>query len=182
MVDLIIERCDCKQQLEEEQDVVAMEDDEYLLSSTGPDALYEKIFPNFDHDKKGSMELIYILGTRLALDEQMIRFTDRSNRTHHMKNKPIKQGLKCLVLATIQGSVVNFSPDGCTIAKSDRMDYNINNIEFGKVGSMVMYVVDSITKSLDKQTRIVRAHAMIRKTRAQKNEKKMKKDLIQKKI
>ncbi len=34
---------------------------------------------------------------------------------------------------------------------------------------MIMYLVDSITKLLDKQTRRVKAHTLIRKTRAQKN-------------
>jgi len=48
------------------------------------------------------MELIYTLGTHLALDEQMIRFMGRSLETHRMKNKPIKEGFKFFVLATIQ--------------------------------------------------------------------------------
>ena len=170
LVDLVVERCDREQQQEQEQEEDAIiEEDEDPSSSNGSDVWYEKIFPIVDHVRKRSMDLIYTLGTHLALDEQMIRFMGRSLETHRMKNKPIKEGFKFFVLATIQGFVVNFSPDGRTAAKSDKVDYDINNVEFGKIGSMIMYLVDSVTKLLEKQSRRVKAHCMIRKTRLQKS-------------
>ncbi len=67
---------------------------------------------------------------------------ERLLEIHCMKNKPIKEGFKFFVLATMQGFVVNFSPDGPTAAKSDRIDYNINNLKFDKIGSMIMYLVN----------------------------------------
>ena len=163
-----MERCDREQQQEEEEDGVTMEGDEYPSSSTRSDVWYEKIFPIVDHVRKRSMELIYTLGTHLALDKQTVYFMGRLFKTHRMKNKPTKEGFKFIVLSAILGFVVNFSPDGRIAAKSDKMDYNIN-IEFGKIGSMIIYLVHSITKLLDKQSRRVKAHTMIRKTRAQKN-------------
>ena len=47
------------------------------------------------------------------------------------------------------------------------MDYDIKYVEFGKKGSIIIYLVDSINKLLDKQTGRVKAHTMIRKIRAQ---------------
>ena len=92
-----MERCDHEQQQEEEQDTsFTIEEDEDPSSSNGSDVWYEKIYSIVDHIRKRSMELIYTLGTHLALDEQMIRFMGRSLKTHRMKNKPIKEGFKFL--------------------------------------------------------------------------------------
>ena len=66
---------------------------------------YEKIKPLVDHMRVKSQDLIFILGTFLALDEMMIRFMGRSVETHRMKNKPIKEGFKFFVLAISTGFV-----------------------------------------------------------------------------
>ena len=71
-----------------------------------------------------------------------------------MKNKPIKEGFKFFVLAISTGFVVNFSPDGRTAAKSkdkNKMDYDTTNNEYGKIGSMMLYLVESILHLKQKQ-------------------------------
>ncbi len=64
-----------------------------------------------------SQDIIFVLGTFLAIDEMMIQFMGRSIKTHRMKNKPIKEGFKFFVLAVSTRFAANFSPDGRTAAK-----------------------------------------------------------------
>jgi len=91
------------------------------------------------------MKLIYELGSVLAIDEMMIRFRGKSNETHRIKNKPIAEGYKFFVLATREGYIVNFTPDGRSAAKDvDRMDYDSTNKHLGKIGSLVLYLCDAI--------------------------------------
>ena len=41
-----------------------------------------------------------------------------------MKNKPIKEGYKFFVLATKEGFILNFTPDGRTAAKVGEQEYD----------------------------------------------------------
>ena len=83
---------------------------------------YEKLTFMVDHVRTVSQSFIYILGTLLSLDEMMIRFFGRSSETHRMKNKPIKEGYKFFVLATKEGYIVNFTPDGRRAAKTGEQE------------------------------------------------------------
>ena len=49
--------------------------------------------------------------------------------------------------------MINFSPDGRTAAKKvadGKMDYKVN-VEHSKIGSMILYLIDSIVKLKEKQ-------------------------------
>ena len=59
-----------------------------------------------------SYDLVWILGSILSLDEMIIRFKGSSMETHRINNKPIVEGYKFFVLATKNGFVLNFTPDG----------------------------------------------------------------------
>ena len=99
-----------------------------------------------------SNEIIFILGSFHALDEMMIRFSGQSIETHRIKNKPIKDGFKFFVLATKNGFVIIFSLDGRTAAKESedrKMDHKTNT-KHGKIGSMILYLVDSIVQLREK--------------------------------
>ena len=72
-----------------------------------------------------SQEFIYILGTKLSLDEMMIRFFGRSCETHRMKNKPIKEGYKFFVLTTkTDDVVVNFTSND----RRERLNWDSKSI------------------------------------------------------
>ena len=73
-----------------------------------------------DHVRDVSFDLIHTLGTCLSLDEMMIRFKGKSLETHRVKKKPIKEGFKFFVLSTMNGFILNFTPDGQTAAKKKR--------------------------------------------------------------
>ena len=79
---------------------------------------FDNLEPLISHFREVSEDLIFILGTTLALDEMMIRFMGRSLETHRMKNKLISEGFKFFVLATSNSFIVNFTPDGRTAAKT----------------------------------------------------------------
>ena len=132
---------------------------------------YHKVKPVVDHIRKKSLELIFILGTFLALDEMMIRFCGRSIETHRIKNKPIKEGFKFFVLATIHGFVVNFCPDGHTAAKKEKEQKNdyTNDDKYGKIGSMILYLAQSILDMKKKQEDRIRRSDIRTKTRSQVN-------------
>ncbi len=53
--------------------------------------------------------------------------------------------------------------------KNKYLQQGTRGVEFGKIGSIIMYLVYSITKLLEKQTRRVKTHTLIRKIRAQTN-------------
>ena len=111
------------------------------------------------------MKLIFTLGTVLALDEMMIRFMGRSNETHRIKNKPIKKGYKFFVLATLFGFVVSFTPDGRSASKSNRkLDYDSKNKEFEKVGSMILFLLSSISELVQKKSKRIHVQDTRRKT------------------
>ena len=101
------------------------------------------------------MDLIFILGTNLALDEMMIRFMGRSIETQQMKNKPIAEGFKFFVLATSSGFIVNFTPDGRTAAKTNNLEYEEDK-KIGKIETMTMFVmsmIERLKKSKKKESR-----------------------------
>lgn len=53
--------------------------------------------------------------------------------------------------------------------KNKYLQQGTRGVEFGKIVSIIMYLVDSITKLLEKQTRRVKTHTLIWKIRAQTN-------------
>eukprot|EP00957_Ditylum_brightwellii_P146176 11130132-Ditylum_brightwellii.AAC.1 len=59
----------------------------------------------------------------------MIRFSSRSNETHHMKNKYIQEGYKFFALITTEGFLVNFNPNGRSATKSGRQEYEVNKTQ-----------------------------------------------------
>ena len=88
-----------------------------------------------------------------ALDEMMIRFSGRSVETHRIKYNPIKERFKFFVPAIKNGFAINFSPDGRIAAKKladGKIDYKVN-VEHGKIGSMILCLVESIVKLKEKQ-------------------------------
>ena len=85
---------------------------------------------------------MFQLGTYLAIDEMMIKYSGRSKETICIKNKPIKVGFKLFVLATYQGYVVNFTPEGRFASNVDSNEYNITG---GKIDSMITFITQIIT-------------------------------------
>eukprot|EP00957_Ditylum_brightwellii_P197497 15047449-Ditylum_brightwellii.AAC.1 len=53
----------------------------------------------------------------------MMQFCGYSSETHQMKNKPIGEEYKLFMLASVEGYVINFTPDGHTAAKSQQQQY-----------------------------------------------------------
>ena len=95
---------------------------------------------------------MFQLGSYLAIDEMMIKYSGRSKETIRIKNKPIKEGFKLFVLATYQGYVVNFTPEGRFASNSDSNEYNITG---GKIESMITFLSSVVTSLKNKQeTRI----------------------------
>ena len=82
----------------------------------------------------------------------MIRFMGRSKETHRMKNKPIGEGYKFFVLATSNGFIVNFTPDGRSAGKQDGHEYDQDK-KAGKIESMVQHVIGIIDRLKEKQKR-----------------------------
>jgi hypothetical protein len=74
---------------------------------------YSKVEPLVQHVNEVSKRLCRHLGYALAIDEMMKKFKGRSQRTHRMKNKPVKEGYNLYALCDTQtGYVVDFFPDG----------------------------------------------------------------------
>ena len=80
----------------------------------------------------------------------MIRFMGRSKETHRIKNKPIGEGFKFFVLATSDGFVVNFTPDGRSAAKNNELEYEEDK-SLGKIESMILHVLSVIDRLKEKQ-------------------------------
>ena len=83
----------------------------------------------------------------------MFRLSGQSIETFRIKNKSIKKGFNSFVLASKNGFVISFSPDGRTAAKQaeDEKMYYETNIINGKFGSMIIYLVESIVQLPEKQ-------------------------------
>ncbi len=116
-----------------------------------------------------SNELIFILGSFHALDEMMIGFTsDRSIEIDRIKNKPIKEGFNFFVLATKTRFVISFNPDGRTAVKKaedGKMDYETNT-KHGKIGSVIIYLVESIVQLQEKQKKRFFRNSQVAKIQA----------------
>ena len=70
----------------------------------------------------------------LAIDEMMIRFLVCNLQTIQCKNKLIKDGYKCFVLATKIGFILNFTLDGRTAKYLDENEYESSTAkEKGKI-------------------------------------------------
>ena len=103
-----------------------------------------------NHVREVSFDIIFVLGTLLSLDEMMIRFCGRSNETHRIRNKPIREGYKFFALTTSDGFVTNFTPDGRSAAKTNRQEYETEDGE-GKIESMIAFVTQIINRFRKKQ-------------------------------
>ena len=111
---------------------------------------YDKLTWVINHIRDVSQDFIFVLGTILSLDEMMIRFFGRSKETHRMKNKPIKEGYKFFVLATKEGFILNFTPDGRTAAKVGEQEYD-DQTGTGKVESMISFLIEIVDKLKKRQ-------------------------------
>ena len=112
---------------------------------------FDKLGHLVDHFCGISESFIFTLGDQMSIDEMLIRFMGRSNETHRIKNKPIGEGYKFFVLATTSGYIVNFTLDGCQAAKHDQLEYNTTNNSIGKFESMLLYLVEAITRLKKKE-------------------------------
>ena len=129
------------------------------------DVWFDKIAYFVDHFRDVSESLIFTLGTLLAIDEMIIRFTGRSAETHRIKNKPIGKGYNFFVLTTFFGFIVNFTPDGRKAARENTLEYT-NESGMGKIESMIMYVLNVIHRLKKKQ----RERFLKKKTKTNKKE------------
>ena len=120
------------------------------VSSNKKKVWYEKLTWVIDHVRDISKEFVFVLGTTLSLDEMMIRFFGRSLETHRMKNKPIKEGYKFFVLATKEGFILNFTPDGRTAARIGEQEYEEQR-DIGKIESMILFLIKVIDELKKKQ-------------------------------
>ena len=109
---------------------------------------YHKIQFLVEHVRLISQSFVFQLGTYLSIDEQMIKYSGRSRETIRIKNKPIKEGFKLFVLATYQGYVVNFTPEGRFASNNDSNEYTITG---GKIESMIMFLSNVVTSLKNKQ-------------------------------
>ena len=99
IVDQSVERVQREQDIMQSDFDIGDEDEEQQEEKQIEKQLwYHKVKPVVEHMRQKSLDLIYILGTYLALDEMMIRFCGRSEETHRIKNKPSKKGLSSLHL------------------------------------------------------------------------------------
>ena len=129
---------------------------------------FDKIEPLVENVRKVSQKLILSLGTVLSLDEMMIRFQGRSLETHRLRNKPINEGYKFFVLATTNGFVVNFTPDGRTAEKKAQQEYELNK-SIGKKESMILFVTSVLDRIRENRLQRLRA-SQERKTRSQQDD------------
>ena len=147
-----------------------MESNEYDENTEPPQqstkkVWYEKLTFMIEHIRQVSQEFVHVLGTILSLDEMMIRFFGRSGETHRMKNKPIKEGYKFFVLATKEGFILNFTPDGRKAARAGEQEYESNR-DMGKVESMILFLIKIIDSLKDRQLKRIQNSTNKRKTRA----------------
>ena len=78
----------------------------------------------------------------------MIRFRGRSNQTHRIKNKPIKEGYKFFVLACAwTGFILNFTPTGMNPGKHTNLNEYDTKGKEGKIMPMLMYLIDTLLTS-----------------------------------
>eukprot|EP00957_Ditylum_brightwellii_P171922 13088884-Ditylum_brightwellii.AAC.1 len=104
---------------------------------------YFKLKHLIDHVRDVRVGLIMVLKMYIALDKVMMQVCGRSSETHQMKNKPIGEGYKFFTIASVEGYVINFTPDGCTTAKSQQQEYEACNT-MGKIKSMYLMPFQSL--------------------------------------
>ena len=132
--------------------------------SSKNDVWFRKLSLLVDNFRNVSESLIYILGSLLSIDEMIIRFMGRSLEIHRLKNKPISEGYNFFVLATSEGFIVNFTPDGRTAAKTGELEYDTDK-GMGKIESMIMYVLRKIEILKQKQQKRIQTYYRKIKTR-----------------
>ena len=96
----------------------------------------------------------------------MIRFKGKSLETHRIKKKPIKEGFKFFVLSTMNGFILNFTPDGRTAAKKNEQEYTEQR-GTGKIESMVLYligIIERFKKRKKKECVSIAGHLVIKTT------------------
>ena len=97
---------------EENGDVFAEDGDAGLDEEESDDRWFSKVGPFIDHVRK-VVKGMATPGSRLSLDEMMLRFFGRSANTFRMNNKPIKEGYKVMAVAcAFTGFVFALTPDG----------------------------------------------------------------------
>jgi hypothetical protein len=123
---------------------------------------YHKIQFLVEHVRVISQSFVFQLGTYLAIDEMMIKYSGRSKETIRIKNKPIKEGFKLFVLATYQGYVVNFTPEGRFASNNDSNEYTITG---GKIESMITFLSSVVISLKNKQEQRIKDSQSLHGTR-----------------
>ena len=156
LVEQTVERVvyDQEEMLDEDQNV---EEDEKNNLPVKEVVWFAKLKTLIDHVREVSASLIWVLGTALSLDEMMIRCQGRSAETHRIKGKPIGEGFKWFVLATKNGYVLNFTPDGRSAAKNGTQEY-LQEKSMGKVESMILFVTNIIEHLKTKQSNRIKKY------------------------
>ena len=166
--------CVVHDQEEETEEEITIEDEEDV-SVTNKNVWFNKITPLANHVREVSLSLILSLGTVLSLDEMMICFCGRSRETHRLKNKPIGEGYKFFVLATLFGFVVNFTPDGRSAEKTGQQEYKQDK-SIGKIKSMILFVTNVLNEIKERRLKRLR-EKQGRKTRSQNDDNFFKEDV-----
>eukprot|EP00957_Ditylum_brightwellii_P015634 1179855-Ditylum_brightwellii.AAC.1 len=115
------------------------------------------------HVRDASFGLIMVLGTYIALNKMMMQFCGCSSETHQMKNKQIEEGCKFFTLASVEGYVINFTPDGCTTENSQQQEYETCST-MGNIESMILHVISIIDMLCDRQNEWDHQNEMLRTT------------------
>ena len=143
------------ERVQREQQAQNNDDNERELTNNNNKMWFDKLQYLIEHVRSVNYNALFILGTILSLDEMMVRFSGKSEETQRLKGKPISEGYKLFVLATKDGFVVNFTPDGRTAAKKGGLEYDLSK-KLGKTESMIIHLVDIIERHKEKQkTRLV---------------------------
>ena len=73
----------------------------------------------------------------------MIRFRGRTNQSHRIKNKPIKEGYNLFGLAfSLTGFVLNFTPCGANTETRTETSNEYEDKENGKILSVILFLVN----------------------------------------
>ena len=100
---------------------------------------FKKVGPLFDH-VRDVIKTLFIPGSRLGLDEMMVRFYGRSAETFRIKTKPIGEGYKVIALAcATTGYVYSMTPDGRL--GSGEVDTTQGG---GKIAAMVTHLTNQL--------------------------------------
>lgn len=100
---------------------------------------FNKVGPLLDHVRE-VLKTLMVPGSKLSIDEMMLRFFGRSAQTFRMKNKPIKEGYKVMALAcAFTGYVYAITPDGRLGSQGE-----VTARDSGKIVSMVTHLTDQL--------------------------------------